>query len=173
LAAPLAASLCAALFITGYLTATALWHVDPDSGIASLRPGVPEYIPATAGPRWDGYEMKGRLDHECDSLRIACESLVNESQHRVWRIESPAAATIRLPVFAFPAWNLTVDGVGVPDPIDRESGLFRVTVPPGSHRISLTWSGLPEERTGAIISLIAGFIWMALCLSRFRSRRGR
>lgn len=173
LAASLAASLCAAMAIMGYSAAAKLIQVEPDRAITASGIAAPEYFPATAGFGWREYVSRGGLAHECERLGIRCTPRVNGAQHRVWSIESDREAALRLPVFAFPAWSLELDGVSVPGFADPTTGLLSITVPAGSHEILLAWTGLHQERTGAIVSVISALGLLAMCVLSRRAPVGK
>jgi hypothetical protein len=60
----------------------------------------------------------------------------------------------------YPGWEATVDGARVP--IYTADFLLRgVTVPPGTHRVEMRYAA-PAARNGAVISLVALFLTLAL-----------
>jgi len=120
--------------------------------------GQPEYLPAVNGPQWKAYVADGKLEGECRRLAIRCNGIVQRSQDMSVSIASSRSVAVRLPVFAFPAWRASVDGVAQPYAFDKATGLVLVELAPGTHIVTLGWSRLPEEITGLWIS--AG----ALCI---------
>ena len=117
--------------------------------------GLPEYVTRTAGPDWDRYVRDGGLKAECASKNARCSEDKSVGRTRRWSIDAERSTTLRLPVFAFPAWSLTRDGNPVPSGIDKATGLIAVDVPVGRHELSLTWEGLPSERVGVVLSAVS------------------
>ena len=85
-----------------------------------------------------------------------------------------AARTLLIRVAYFPAWTLTERGTGRELPIspDPETGLIRVSLPAGDHRLRLETRMLPEEKIGAAASAVGILTILVLLLrSGTRSRR--
>ena len=120
--------------------------------------GQPEYVPAVARPQWKDYANDGKLPGECERLGIRCEAIRQRSHDLSVTVTTDRAVSLRLPLFAFPAWRASVDGVTQDYATDKETGLLLVQVPAGTHAVTLRWSRLPAETTGLWIS--AG----ALCI---------
>ena len=113
--------------------------------------GAPEYLPALRGPEWRGYLDEGGLTDDCRRLRITCTS---DGAQR-WTFRATAPASVRLPLFAFPAWRLSRDGVAAGSAVDPATGLIQITIPAGETTVAAAWRALPAERLGAGISLAA------------------
>ncbi|MCK7579191.1 MAG: hypothetical protein MZV65_27985 [Chromatiales bacterium] len=64
--------------------------------------GVPEYETRWRGPESRAY-AKGGLDAECRRLNIDCNLIERLGNGLRWRIATPIAVTLRLPVYHFPA----------------------------------------------------------------------
>jgi hypothetical protein len=122
--------------------------------------GQPEYIPATNRIAWFTYVHMGGFAGECTKQGVAARALVDRVQERAWEITAPAAATLTLPLFAYPAWELSVDGVHRGLGADPVTGLVRADIAPGTHQVRLRWKGLPEEIVGRWLSL-AGALLLA------------
>jgi hypothetical protein len=120
--------------------------------------GQPEYLPAVAGPHWDKYVAGGKLDGECQRLGIRCAPLVQKTHAQSITVDTPRAVTLRLPLFAFPAWTVTVDGHPQTMVADPDTGTVVVQLTPGHHLVAMRWTGLPAEATGRKIT------WVALAL---------
>jgi len=133
--------------------------------------GQPEYMPAVHGPHWEAYVADGKLAGECRRLGIRCDVTSQRSHDMNVSIASSRSVAVRLPVFAFPAWRASVDGVTQPYAFDKDTGLLLVQLPPGTHVVALGWSRLPAEVTGLWIS--AGALCILLgSLAFFRRRTG-
>lgn len=114
--------------------------------------GQPEYLPAVAGPGWKRYADSGKLDGECRRLDIACGELRHRTHDLSVVISTEKSVRVRLPLFAFPAWQASVDGQVQPYAVDKETGMFQVDLPAGRHQVVLRWVPLPAENIGKWIS---------------------
>jgi hypothetical protein len=132
--------------------------------------GQPEYLPAVSGPHWDKYIADGKLDGECRRLGIQCQQTSQHTHAESFTIDTPRAVAVRLPLFAFPAWRLSVDGQPQALVADPDTGTVVAQLAPGRHQVALAWAGLPAEKTGRIITLVA-LALLALLLVRARMRR--
>jgi hypothetical protein len=133
--------------------------------------GLAEYRLRTEGPDWDRYRRDGGFDQECRSHGLTCRVLELSSDHQAWEVSGSDQVNIRLPVHAFPAWHVGLDGRDASSAIDPATGLILLVVPPGSHRITLTWVRLPVERVGAALSLVACVSLAAIALRRRRGAK--
>jgi len=133
--------------------------------------GQPEYLPAVRGPHWKQYVADGKLEGECHRLGLRCETIVQRTHAMSVVIEAPQAAAVRMPLFAFPAWGLTVDGRPQALHPDPDTGLPVVQLSPGRHTVALNWVGLPAEATGRRISLVALALLVILLAAGWRRRR--
>lgn len=118
----------------------------------SGRFGQPEYLPAVHGPHWEDYIAKGKLTGECLRLGIRCNVVSAPGQALSVVVNADRDANVRLPVFAFPAWRVNVDGIGQAYAADTDTGLMLAKLPSGQHTVTLTWSRLPSEIAGLWIS---------------------
>lgn len=134
--------------------------------------GALEYYTAARQPGWTAYVDSGGLRGAC--IRAGGDSRVlrDRSHEKAWLIQTRSDATLPLPVFAFPAWSITVDGQRQTPGVDPGTGLLAVRLPPGEHRARVAWSGLPEEREGLVIGLLA-LAWIAGTSLRRRPSPGR
>lgn len=131
----------------------------------SGRFGQPEYVPAVRGPAWRQYLDAGKFDGECARLQIACGSTVQRSHDFATQVTNATAVSLRLPLLAFPAWRVEVDGRAVPLVADPATGLVQVTLAPGTHTVTTGWSRMPAENIGwaitgsAVVLLLGGAAW--------------
>jgi hypothetical protein len=133
--------------------------------------GAKTYMPATAGPRWRDFLDAGGFEGGCREAGALCRSVLAEPQRREWQVSSPSSWQARLPVFAFPAWRLSLNGEETDWRVDPETGVIMSRIPAGVTTIELRWVGLPQERTGLWMSLIGCLIWIALAVVILRDLR--
>jgi hypothetical protein len=137
--------------------------------------GQAEYLPAVRGPHWKQYLADGKLDGECRRLGLRCEAPAQDTHALSVVVESPRAAAMRLPLFAFPAWSLSVDGQPQALAADPDTGLAVARLAPGRHLVALRWTGLAAEAAGQRISLASLALLLVLLgagyLRRLRGAR--
>jgi hypothetical protein len=165
------ASCAQGLFLQVSLARSGKHLPDPGSYMSGYF-GQVEYLPAVRGPHWKAYVDKGLLAGECASLNIACqEEPLRRTHDYSALVDTPRQVGLRLPVFAYPAWQLSVDGRVRPLSADSETGLVSADLAPGHHVLALRWVGLPAERTGRYITLGALSAFAFLVVLSRRSRR--
>lgn len=133
--------------------------------------GQPEYVPAVRGPEWKQYLESGGFSSECARLQLVCSATSKRTHDFASTIAAPSAVQVRLPLLAFPAWGVTVDGQAVPLQADPATGLVLVTLAPGTHRVGTQWQRMPAEKIGWGISGAAVLLLAALTLAAARRRR--
>lgn len=126
--------------------------------------GQPEYVPAVARPAWKTYAENGKLPGECARLGLQCEAIQHRTHDFTATITAPQAVSVRLPLFAFPAWRVSVDGAQQANRPDADTGLVRVDVPAGRHVVTLGWARTKAETAGLWISAVALLVLAALML---------
>lgn len=120
--------------------------------------GQPEYLVAGRGPDWMRYVKDGQLAAECSKLGVECTNVSKRTHGMTLSVVAPAALAIRMPLFAFPAWQVSVDGIVQPLGADRATGLISVPLTAGKHEIRIAWIGLAVQPVGNMLS------WVALAL---------
>lgn len=133
--------------------------------------GQPEYIPAVRGPEWKAYLAGGKLGGECARLGIACSQTLNRTHELAFAIDTPRPVALRLPLLAYPAWAMTVDGERRPLAADPATGLALANLSSGRHTVALSWVGLPAETAGRIASALACLAWLVWFLALRRRAR--
>lgn len=136
----------------------------------SGRFGQPEYQFAGRGPLWREYAHAGGLAADCARLGIACTDTVKGSHAFSTTVDTPRALTLRLPLFAFPAWQATVNGQPREYSVDPETGTIALALEPGRSEIKLHFGRLPVEVKGLWISAAAAAILAALFVLARRRR---
>lgn len=126
-------------------------------------------MPRTLGPAWRAYVEEGGFAAECLRKKVHAYPLQQEIHERRWRLEVPQSLTLKLPVLAFPAWEIKVGDQRVPAVVDARDGILGVSLDAGVHEVSVTWRLLPEERWGRSISGLAWIVFWVLVVFRCRS----
>jgi hypothetical protein len=86
-----------------------------------------------------------------------------------WRVETGQATALLLPVYDYPAWQLSVNGLAVATQPDASSGLVVAHLPKGKSVLNLQWMPLPEERRGIYLSLLALLLLGMIVIAQRRS----
>lgn len=138
----------------------------------SGRFGQPEYLLAARGPLWTDYVKAGALAADCQRLGIECSNIVRSSHAFAVTVKTPGALSLRLPVFAFPAWQATVNGRAQAYHIDKETGVITVDLPQGVHEVTLRFGRLRAEMIGIWISAGALCVLLLLAVRARHARQG-
>jgi hypothetical protein len=118
---------------------------------------------AQRGPDWQRYNQEGQLAADCRKHDAECAVVQKQTHEMSLSITVHEVATIRLPIFAFPAWQVRVDGQVQPLEFDEASGLISVPLNVGKHLVRVTWIGLPAQAIGNMLSW-AGLALLGLTL---------
>lgn len=137
--------------------------------IAAGYVGLPEYRLPRATPEAEAVARRG-FAGDCALRGAQCEVSARHADAFHGDVASPVAWTARLPLFDFPAWEVSVDGHPVPHTTDATTGLIAVPLPAGQHRVVVRWHRLPIERMGFAISFVA--LLTLLGLAAWERRRG-
>jgi hypothetical protein len=135
--------------------------------------GQAEYRLAGQGEQWEDYYRAGGLAAECRELMLACRTIETSSRLQAWSVSGAHPAHLRLPLFAFPAWRVTIDGAAASTASDPATGLISINLPAGAHRVAATWKRLGVERAGLVISGLAVLGLAILALRRGSSVSAR
>lgn len=165
---------CAVLSVTMFASVQYKQYVegaDPELGSKTMAGHIGQKgaEPVSAGPDWKRYLEEGGLRGYCQRAGLVCETRLAKSHHHVWNIASNTGGKAVLPLFAFPAWQVRLDGVLIPARTDAPTGLIAVQIPSGRHSVSVHWSPLWQERVGFALS-VASFL---VCAAIFEVRRRR
>jgi hypothetical protein len=130
-------------------------------------PGLDEYRTADAAAR--GIKDNSfRFGAECAARGVRCSAGERRGRSMRWTVVADHAARLRLPVYCFPAWAVTVDGITQPSSCDRDTALVSVRIPRGASQVAVAWRMLPLEKAGLTLSLLAA---LALAIARLLQRR--
>lgn len=86
------------------------------------------------------------------------ESAQLGQNHYRSRLEMPAAGKAELLQFWFPGWQATVDGVPVTSGPTGPEAIVSCDVPASDHVVEFSYRGLPQRKTGIIISILSAAI---------------
>jgi hypothetical protein len=131
----------------------------------------PEYRLASQGEHWADYARAGGLATECEEKRMVCRAIETNSRLQAWSVSSSGPAHLRLPLLAFPAWRVTIDGTVTDYTTDAATGLISIALPAGTHHVAASWQRLSAERAGLGVSCLAVFVLVILALSRVKMVR--
>lgn len=134
--------------------------------------GQPEYLVAQRGKDWGAYNRTGKFPGECSRLGIECTIQLAQGHASTVLITTARSTVVRLPIFAFPGWRLSIDGQAKPIVADPLTGLIAVEVPAGAHQVHIRWGGVAAEHIGNMISLAALIVvGLYLCAGLIMHRR--
>lgn len=171
---PLTGMLClpvlVSVLLVGNLLSLPAKTTAPDRPLGADDTARPEYLPAVAKPGYHRYLRNGSFAGECRRLGISCETLQTGSSRYRFRIDTQKSVGVRLPVFAYPAWALFMDGKKISTVADRDTGVVRVQLTPGAHMVQLRWTELPQQWLGIWISVVAAILTAVSFLVTRRQR---
>ncbi|MCS7001977.1 MAG: YfhO family protein, partial [Dehalococcoidia bacterium] len=85
-------------------------------------------------------------------------------------VTTTAPTDLRLHSFAFPGWTATVDGQSASVTPTTPLGLVTVAVPPGEHRVTLSFSPTAVVQVGGLITVVGAMIVVTLLAASRRDR---
>jgi hypothetical protein len=139
-------------------------HLSVDATIPYL--GLPEYRLGTQGEHWETFYRAGGFTVECLEKELTCDTIKTTSSLQAWQVSSAHPINLRLPLFAFPAWQVTIDGMPVQSASDPETGLISIDLPVGTHHIVASWTRLGAERVGLGITALAALVLVLFAFTR-------
>lgn len=96
-----------------------------------------------------------------------------DPQYREVHVRVTEPSTVRLKTYNFPGWTARVDGGAAPISSDRD-GVQQIDVPPGLHKIQVSFENTPPRTAGAALSgLAAAMIAGLFFLDRLKGKRRR
>ncbi|MBX7246223.1 MAG: hypothetical protein K1X53_12070 [Candidatus Sumerlaeaceae bacterium] len=82
---------------------------------------------------------------------------VEKRMSMVFDLATSHPATLTIPVYYFPGWNSTMDGMETQLAAASGTGLIEMTVPEGRHKLAFRWQPTRFQNAASIISL-TGFL---------------
>jgi hypothetical protein len=119
-------------------------------------PMTPDYASPDYVEDYDEDGWLSRLAIIEGSGEILSQYSRGSSAGGVVRVDGPA--TVRIHLYYFPGWQVSVDGQVVDARVSDPHGLIEVDVPAGEHRIDAVMGSTPPRRAGTITS------WLTLLL---------
>jgi len=108
--------------------------------------------------RWTPLERTSRgiaaKKSDCDNGRLLCGPPARTSRGFRWRVIAPQNGLYTLPIYYFPAWQLTANGRAIKIAPDPATGLVHTELPAASAALALAWRPMPEEWIGLAISVV-------------------
>ena len=136
------------------------------------RAGAPYFLPAHAKPAgFNAYLEAGGLNAECAAAGAECTPQRTAVHDKSWLVETDRPVSLRMPVFYFPGWAMTVDGAPAAVTPDRDTGLIPVSLPPGRSLVRVYWAHADHERLAMAIS--GGTVVLMLGIFVYRRIRRR
>jgi hypothetical protein len=134
-----------------------------------------DHLPPGAGSVWLDESDLWRPKVEVQRGRARVEEIDSCSSRVAFRVAADATARLRVNVYRFPGWTVRVDGVDTPlleEPRERRVLFF--DVPPGEHRVEVTFGSTPPRRLGDGLTLAGlaclGAVWLWPAGRRSRGR---
>lgn len=141
-----------------------------------------EYLPLWVDPRFarEGhFRREPPPVHRLELLEgsLAVEDARRRGTHYAWRLVVHATSRVKLHLFDFPQWRLSLDGEPRPELLSRSAdGLLEVNLPPGRHRMELRRAWPAAMRAGLWGAAAGWTLWLGLggwfALRRFGRRAG-
>ena len=144
-------------------TIVAVHAYERETGMVGVDPEG-HYFPRTVAERPAGSVLEadylaGRPPQRFDATRLPPGGVLQAAEYEPNRaellVETPAPFTARYWTFAFPGWEVRVDGVRVPVTPSDPEGVMTFGVPAGVHTISIRWGTTPLRTLLGALSLLA------------------
>lgn len=97
---------------------------------------------------------------EADGGRVAETAQLDQNHYRS-HVQMSGTGKAELRQFWFPGWQATVDGIPVGTAPSGPQAVASCEVPAGEHVVEFRYRGLPQRRTGIVVSIIA--VAIGLC----------
>jgi hypothetical protein len=122
-------------------------------------------------PRW----VKTWLPFRPDVLRVVGGKATVSGGRRspirlVATVTAAEDAVLEVGIYYFPGWEARVDGVPTPLTVDESTGVFRLRVPAGRHRVEIAFRRTWPRVAGEALSVLALIVLAALLLRSGRRR---
>ncbi len=132
---------------------------------ADFVPVTVDSIPQGQGQLIDTLLRNGEPDRVNRAALPADVQVISEPVnplHTRYTVEAPAAFPLRLFLFDFPGWQVTIDGQPAATELGRPEGFLVVPVPAGSHTVDVRFGSTPARRAGWLITAFSLLALLAL-----------
>jgi hypothetical protein len=120
--------------------------------------GLGEYLLIWAKSDAIQYAHAG-FNAECARRQSTCTPIVRTPTGFSTSVTAERSTSLVLPVFFYPAWDVSVGGKSVAARPDPETGLLLIELPSGSNRVEVVWRRTPIETGGALCSALVVGLW--------------
>ena len=151
-------------------------YIPKAAGVYPEEGPLPTWLPSPRFAVLDGSAQdrqplsKGGPAESASLTKFAVQSWKTES--RIFTVDSPRPARVRVRLFYYPGWHVWVNGTEVED-VERDAhDAIVVRVPSGHSRIQLVFKNTPDETWGMIISGLVAMLVATLSVPQV-IRRGR
>lgn len=132
--------------------------------------GAEEYVPRHVDLNWLRQESKGHPPVSIVSGRARSEVITWQAHSRQIELDVEQRAVIRLRTFAYPGWQLHVDGEVAQSRIAPRSGAIEVDVDVGQHTLKMDFVPTKVRTAGTAVSIVGWGILFAMLWRRRRAR---
>lgn len=126
-----------------------------------------EYQPQTSSPDLMKASQGKRLpDDDTSAPPIQVSNLALEPVGLHATVSATQPSRIRLQTLLFPGWQAHLDGQSLPLRPATPAGFIEAEIPPGAHRLDVTYGGTVLEGVTGLVSGLAFFGWLAWLLRK-------
>lgn len=142
---------------------------------ADYVPATVDIIPGRKGSVVVGFLDDGPLDRVNRATLPDGAEVINEEVsplHFRYSVNSPEKFLLRLFLFQFPGWTVTVDGEPIEPELARPDGFIAVPVPAGDHLVDVQFRDTPPRQIAWAITAVSLLLMMGAGW-QLRKNRGR
>ena len=142
---------------------------------ADYVPATVDIIPGRKGSVVVGFLDDGPLDRVNRATLPDGAEVINEEVsplHFRYNVNSPEKFLLRLFLFQFPGWTVTVDGETIEPELARPDGFIAVPVPAGEHLVDVQFRDTPPRQIAWAITAVS-LLLMSVAGWQLRKNKGR
>ena len=107
---------------------------------------------------------------QAEGGRVVDSARLRQNHYRS-RVQMSAPSKVTLLQFWFPGWQATVDGLSARTAPAGPKAIVSCDVPVGDHMVEFSYRGLPQRRTGIILSILSAALGGYTLFTGFVQRR--
>jgi len=107
---------------------------------------------------------------QAEGGRVVDSARLRQNHYRS-RVQMSAPSKVTLLQFWFPGWQATVDGLSARTAPAGPQAIVSCDVPVGDHMVEFSYRGLPQRRTGIILSILSAALGGYTLFTGFVQRR--